>query len=174
MWPLKFMAQCQSKSIFDQYKAGCRFFDIRVVWNEKDSCWNFAHGLFKLKGDISIPFTYLSSVNTPVYVRVINEQNKNEDKFIEFCKYLHITFPKIRFCGGSNKKAIHTPLYWFGWGEPASISKYSSCNNDTKLETGWHLDDLFPRLYAMCFNKKWRKVYKDYPHFLIQDFIDKY
>lgn len=46
--------RCQDKTIEEQIKAGVRFFDIRVVWDRKLDCWQFAHGLVRFgwkKGD---------------------------------------------------------------------------------------------------------------------------
>ena len=39
--------RCQNKTIKEQKDAGVRFFDIRVVWDKKLDCWQFAHGLVK-------------------------------------------------------------------------------------------------------------------------------
>lgn len=46
--------RCQNKTIKEQIDAGVRFFDIRVVWDRKLDCWQFAHGLVRFgwkKGD---------------------------------------------------------------------------------------------------------------------------
>lgn len=46
--------RCQNKTIEEQIKAGVEFFDIRVVWDRKLHCWQFAHGLVQFgwkKGD---------------------------------------------------------------------------------------------------------------------------
>lgn len=39
--------RCQNKTIKEQIYAGVRFFDIRVVWDKKLDCWQFAHGLVR-------------------------------------------------------------------------------------------------------------------------------
>lgn len=46
--------RCQNKTIEEQIKAGVKLFDIRVVWDKKLGCWQFAHGLVQFgwkKGD---------------------------------------------------------------------------------------------------------------------------
>lgn len=52
--------RCQDKTIKEQINAGVRFFDIRVVWDRKLDCWQFAHGLVQFgwkKGDpLSVGF----------------------------------------------------------------------------------------------------------------------
>ncbi len=57
------------------------------------------------------------------------------------------------------------------------INKYSSDNctkhNDGHCTGRWY-DDLFPRIYAMLFNKKNRSTFADAPGFLMQDFVGVY
>lgn len=43
-WLVTPFARCQSKTIREQYNAGCRMFDIRVKW--VDGCFRCAHGLW--------------------------------------------------------------------------------------------------------------------------------
>lgn len=46
--------RCQNKTIKEQIDAGVEFFDLRVVWDKKLDCWQFAHGLVQFawkKGD---------------------------------------------------------------------------------------------------------------------------
>lgn len=46
--------RCQNKTIKEQIDAGVEFFDLRVVWDRKLHCWQFAHGLVRFgwkKGD---------------------------------------------------------------------------------------------------------------------------
>nr|DAI80203.1 MAG TPA: hypothetical protein [Bacteriophage sp.] len=39
--------RCQYKTIKEQIDAGVKFFDIRVVWDKEQDCWQFAHGLVR-------------------------------------------------------------------------------------------------------------------------------
>lgn len=46
--------RCQNKTIKEQIDAGVELFDLRVVWDKKLGCWQFAHGLVQFgwkKGD---------------------------------------------------------------------------------------------------------------------------
>lgn len=46
--------RCQNKTIKEQIDAGVELFDLRVVWDKKLDCWQFAHGLVRFgwkKGD---------------------------------------------------------------------------------------------------------------------------
>ena len=45
--------RCQNKSIKEQIDAGVKFFDLRVVWDWLD-CWQFAHGLVRFGGTVSV------------------------------------------------------------------------------------------------------------------------
>lgn len=42
-------ARCQSKTLEEQYEAGCRYFDIRYKWSEKRGQYVCGHGLWTSK-----------------------------------------------------------------------------------------------------------------------------
>ena len=42
-------ARCQSKTLEEQYAAGCRYFDIRYKWSEKRGQYVCGHGLWTSK-----------------------------------------------------------------------------------------------------------------------------
>jgi hypothetical protein len=46
--------RCQNKTIEEQIDAGVRFFDLRVVWDRKLHWWQFAHGLVRFGGTVSV------------------------------------------------------------------------------------------------------------------------
>ena len=46
--------RCQNKTIEEQIKAGVEFFDLRVVWDRKLHWWQFAHGLVRFGGTVSV------------------------------------------------------------------------------------------------------------------------
>lgn len=184
--PFKFMAQCQSKNIRQQYDAGARFFDLRIAFDEFGTP-EFAHGLITFKYDTTKALEELNSLPTPVYVRLINERDKNYEDFIKFCIISSILYKNIVFVGGLNKKDWRI-LYNFEHREPTYIDKYSSNNhdkcdgynefNETKHVdfSGGLWDDLFPRYYAWKNNKKWREFFLDKTErdFLLQDFVGVY
>ena len=184
----RFMVQCQSLDILDQIKQGVKLFDLRIVFDE-NSQPHFAHGLVDFDeehtSDIWTVEHTLETLNmfslvdsksggSGFHVRILNERNTNYEKFKEFCQHIETTYTHLNFFGGINKKDWKC-LYQFKTNpDKPVIDKYSSQNNDTPLGTGWHLDDLFPRIYALCFNKYWRKKYKDDDIYLLQDFVGKY
>lgn len=94
-WLVTPFAKCQSKTIREQYNAGCRMFDIRVKWVE--GRLHCAHGLWVSErlaysildeidklGDCIVVLTYEGSLNS--------YQEKN---FIESVMLMKATFPNI-------------------------------------------------------------------------------
>lgn len=187
MRPFRFMAQCQSLPLKQQWEVGCRVFDIRLIFDKKDGSPRAAHGLMEF-GDENTIYTALCFLNCraketgeKVYVRLLNERDENYDRFIGFCETL--CFPNLIFFGCNNKKTWER-LYNFNEIEPNLVDKYASMNHDEchEDESGWHhedcngtiWDDIFPRIYAKFNNKKWREHYKDVDVYLLQDFVGKY
>lgn len=170
-YPIRFAAKCQDKTIQEQYKAGARVFDLRVGF-DKDGTPFFAHGLISFKGDVYQILDYLNSLEDKIYVRILNERDKNYETFIKFCIKVQLKYSHIMFIGGQNKKDWKQ-LFEFNH-SLSFIDKYSSWNNDTHLGTGWYLDDIFPRIYAFCLNKHWRDKYSKDNIYLLQDFVGKY
>lgn len=168
----RFMAKCQDKTIQEQYEFGARLFDIRLVF-DKDGNVGFAHGLIDFEGDLDNILSYLDSCRDKIYVRILNERNKNFDLFKKKCMQIQLKYRHIIFYGGQNKKDWKQ-LFCFDNTCGTCIDKYSSMNNDTNIGTGWHLDDLWPRIYAICFNKYWRKKYQNKNIYLMQDFVGVY
>lgn len=94
-WLVTPFAKCQSKTIREQYDAGCRMFDIRVKWH--DGRFVCAHGLWRSErgaygildeidrlGGCIVILTYEGS---------LSEHNKED--FIECAKLMKATFPNI-------------------------------------------------------------------------------
>lgn len=94
-WLVTPFAKCQSKTIKEQYDAGCRMFDIRVKW--VDGYFRCAHGLW-----ISERFAYdiLDEIdklgNSIVILTYEGSLNENQEKdFIESANLMKDTFPNI-------------------------------------------------------------------------------
>ena len=106
-----------------------------------------------------------------VWVRIINEKDKDYECFSLYCNALERSYKNIKFYGGYNKKGWKL-LYSFKNQPPNVIDKYASWNNDVlNRGTGWLFDDIWPWIYAKLNNKKWRKKYANFDGFLMQDFI---
>ena len=94
-WLVTPFAKCQSKTIREQYNAGCRMFDIRVRW--VDGYFRCAHGLWT-----SERFAYgiLQELNTLGKCIVIltyegSLDSYHEKNFIESVMLMKATFPNI-------------------------------------------------------------------------------
>lgn len=167
--PFKFVAKCQSKSIYEQFcDYGVRVFDIRVRFKNGEPI--VAHGPIEFKCDV---LDYIEQINNladkvfflnqPVYVRLILESNKemkDQSKqqllFYEFCEYCLANYKNIRFFGG-NRKYDWEVVYEFETKDPVLIDKYSSTTNifgGKKDSWTAKLDDFWPWLYAKLYNKK--------------------
>lgn len=154
LYPFRFIARCQSKTIAEQYEAGARMFDIRISY-DKYGIPEFRHGAMAFKGDVEEVFRYLNSRKSRVYVRLLLEiYNKHsniihEGYFLGDCKVWSDEYPNITFfCG--RRKFDWKVVYNFKYKEP-DIVQYVSSMQGTKI------DDLWPWLYAKLHNKKHRQ-----------------
>lgn len=155
LYPFRFMARCQSKTLKEQYEdCGIRMFDIRLSF-DSNGVPEFRHGLIAYKGNVEEYFKYLDS-KKGVSVRLVLEEyhddkdNIQEDYFIKYCTHLKDEYRNIKFFGGIRKRDW-TVIYPFTY-NPRYDDKYSS--NNKNGTTGTILDDWFPWLYARFNNKK--------------------
>lgn len=188
--PFQWMYRCQSKNLEEQLEAGVRYFDFRLVF-DKGQNPHFAHGMATLKGDVLATLFRmhfqagnLTAPHEKIYIRLINERDRDHATFIRFCKFVEEHYTNITWVGGINKSDWRR-LYTFAAGEPELIDKYSSNNHDHcefdgdrevshKNFTGSIWDDLFPKIYAKKNNAFWRSRMADREGVLLQDFIGVY
>lgn len=171
--PFKFVAQCQRKTIEEQYeKYGIRLFDIRVKYNQKCNIWEFAHGAMVFTGKTPDKlFTYLNSRDEQCLVRLVLEYNmpvKNIEEisnlFAKQAEEWTKEYSNIYFWG-FNRKYDWKRLYEYEGMEEISI--YQAISSMT-----WKIwDDWFPWLYASSHNKDniEQGTTADY---LLMDFVD--
>lgn len=167
MKPFAWMARCQKVDLHDQfYKYGVRYFDVRIDY-KKDGTRVFKHGsaIWDLKVWEVIPTLnkMANTVNEPVYVRVILENNfKSHDQafkdkeFIEDCAWFKDTYENLIFVGG-RRKYDWERLYDFKTKEPTLDDKYSSTTHPfggDKKSIFAKIDDFWPWFYAKTHNKK--------------------
>lgn len=182
MYPFIPIAQCQSKSIIDQYNLGARWYDLRIRYDKKDRLI-VAHGLMVYKISSEKLCQILNRLNAlafydkeRVYVRVLYEMPsldksakavEHECQFNGFCNFIQSKFQYLTFIGGQRKydwKLIHN----FNTQAPKSIDMYSSC-------TWRKWDDWLPWMYARIMNNRNWKKYKDIEpdSFMLADFIHR-
>lgn len=172
LYPFRFMARCQSKTIEEQYELGIRMFDIRISF-DKEGTPEFRHGLIAYKGDVKSVLEYLNRMGD-THVRIMLEEYRddksdfNEVLFALACNDWKKHYPKIKFFGGRRKRDW-AKIIDFKY-DPIYDNKYSSCNTPDG-KTGTVLDDLWPWLYAKLHNRKNIKKGTDKPWLLI-DFVD--
>lgn len=172
LYPFRFMARCQSKTLVEQYYTyGVRMFDLRIKFS-KGGKYSFAHGIMEYDLDVDEILTLLNDFPENVDVRIIQENREGEfeDTFIQWCQKVRKQYPNIKFFGGRNKGSWKV-IYNFGYKGPTFLDKYSSVNNETANYTGTIWDDWFPFLYAWKNNRENIKNGTDRDYLFI-DFVN--
>ena len=147
LYPFRFIAKCQSKTIQEQYELGARMFDLRIKFDKKGTP-EFRHGSMAFKGSVTKTLQFLNTKK--VYVRLLLETKKSdidqEEMFRIFCRDCQEYFPNIKFfCG--RRKFDWKVVFEFKYKEPY-IEQYVSSMQGSKI------DDLWPWLYAKLHNKE--------------------
>ena len=140
-------SKCQSKTLKEQYEAGCRNFDIRYKYSTKRGCYVCAHGLWESKKDL---YDVLKEINSfgDCYVMLTCESGEEMNDMDMNLKLK--SNPQIKFTSFNVKhpkwKVVKTinPV--------ASVSKFKILDWRT-----WHTLLPIPWL--------WKKVYYDKPEF---------
>lgn len=170
--PLFFTAECQSKTIREQYESyGVRCFDLRVKFI--DGKFTIAHGIIQYKcskEDVMSDLDYINAKGDS-YVRVLHEV-RNEDEYKEssialfrqFCMELERDYKEIRFWCGKNLYNWEVD-YDFDGEDPSCEEKYASVC-PPKL-----IDDWFPWIFAHLHNEEIKAEGTDKDILLI-DFVN--
>lgn len=91
-WLVAPFSKCQSKTLIEQYRAGCRYFDIRI--KEHKGKLYLAHGLWRSKYDIyKILREFFGYVNDKVYLMVTYEGQGHIDELNQFYEWLKWDYP---------------------------------------------------------------------------------
>lgn len=165
MYPFKWMAQCQSKPLEEQYRLGARIFDIRISY-DKDNNPEFRHGLMVFKGNLYKYLNYLNSLKD-TYVRITLETSKEdsnqEELFIRECSILEHEFPNIVFFNAT-RKFDWKRLYKFKVEDLPLTQLVGSMS-------GRKINGLWPWLYAVLHNRQNLEVNR-YKEYILIDFIE--
>ena len=158
-------ARTQSKTIKEQYEAGCRIFDIRLKLIKGE--WRCAHGLWQSK---RLAFDILNEINSfedKCYVVLTYEGTaKKKEEFVTFVKMLKFAFKNICWGAISVKYGEGSNLFKVQYGFIASADKgfpggrqgFLPLNGST-----WHIILPIPWL--------WKKIYNDNTEFNEEYFI---
>lgn len=96
--PLIPFARTQSKTIKEQYEAGCRQFDIRVKYHAGE--WRCAHGWFFTKKTAYEIFAELDSFDEPVQVAITYEgRGGHKKEFMDFVNIIKKNYTNIIYGG---------------------------------------------------------------------------
>ena len=93
-------AKCQSKTLLEQYKAGCRFFDLRIVYY--NGAYHGAHGLWRTEHDV-LTLLYDLYVEAEkhedkVYIMTTYEgwlDDLDKSEFLAYCDYMRACYPNF-------------------------------------------------------------------------------
>lgn len=86
--------RCQNKSIKEQIDAGVRFFDLRVVWDRKLHCWQFAHGLVRFGGTVSVAGVIALLEMHKCLYRIVLECGTEYDEDLFLYGFVHAKYVK--------------------------------------------------------------------------------
>ncbi len=140
-------SKCQSKTLKEQYDAGCRYFDIRYKYSTKRGCYVCAHGLWESQRSL---YDVLREIHRfgDCYVMLTCESGQPMYKHTQD---IHINeFIKINFTSFNVKHPE--------WKVVRSINPVPSVSKFKILDwSTWHTLIPIPWL--------WKKVYFDKPEF---------
>ena len=160
-WLFWIFAKTQSKSIKEQYEAGCRLFDIRIrkVLGE----WKCAHGPWVTSRDAEEIIKEINNFPERCSMSVTYEGGwDNSDEFIEYVRALKSRYPKIGWGGiaikkGKESKGVNTQYDYVEHGDPGWIDAPSRQGFLPLDGRSWHTYIPIPWL--------WKKIYHNNPEF---------
>lgn len=177
-WISSPFAVTQSKTIKEQYEAGCRYFDFRL--RKKENVWICCHGLFETEKTFEeiladIPDGYMDITfeddfvdeptgKTNIYnfiSKYLIHTETTKQEFIDYIDYIVEKYPHIKLCAVNVKYPTWEMI---------------RCDNTVPIKAGflglngstWHTYLPIPWL--------WKKIYNDKPEFnedyyLMVDFL---
>lgn len=158
-WLVTPFAKTQSKSIKEQYEAGCRMFDIRVklVGNE----WKCAHGCWHTEKSATSILEEINNFKDECYVALTYEGNADKaEQFKEYVEGLKTIFKRIIWGGIAIKYGKDSHLFKVSYDYLQPYPSNWPPNRQGFLPLDgktWHILLPIPWL--------WKKVYNDVPTF---------
>lgn len=104
-WLIRPFSRTQNKTIVEQYKAGCRLFDLRVKY--KNNKWVLAHGLWEAKTPFSDVLNFLQNTDSIICLTYEGEPNNEE---LQLFNQLYESINNLGFVAIKKPKWIS--LYW--------------------------------------------------------------
>lgn len=163
-WLLIPFARTQSKTIKEQYEAGCRMFDLRIRLHEHQ--WRFAHGPMILQRGVGSVLSYLANKGD-CYVTLTYEGGmEGSELFEQYVRHLQEQYPGIHYGDACVKygvdskgvKVSYTKIIPATCKWPAAKQGFLPLDGKT-----WHTYLPIPWL--------WKKLYHNKPEFNNETFI---
>ena len=151
-------ARTQSKTIKEQYEAGCRMFDIRLRLIKGE--WRCAHGLWVSQRLAENIIREINDFYERCYVTITYEGGKKHKKeFIEFAYRLQEAFTYIKWGAIAIKYGEGSHLFKVQYDYIHRAKSWPVCKQGFLPLDGktWHIILPIPWL--------WKKVYNDKPEF---------
>lgn len=140
-------SKCQSKTLKEQYDAGCRYFDVRYKYSTKRGGYVCAHGLWESERSLGMVLLELNGFGDCYVMMTCESGEPLEDMTVD---YLIEAFTKIKFTSFNVKRPE--------WKVVKSVNPVPSVSKFKILDwSTWHTLLPIPWL--------WKKVYYDKPEF---------
>lgn len=156
-WLVTPFSKTQSKTLKEQYDAGCRLFDIRIKLHKGE--WKCAHGLWVTKRTAEDIIAELNSFDGVIVSLTYEGGYKHNEEFIRFvaqikAKYTAIAWWYTAIKYGKNSNGIKVKYDFIDMGEVKISTKQGFLPLDGST---WHTYLPIPWL--------WKKIYNDKPEF---------
>ena len=151
-WLFYPFAKTQSKTIKEQYEAGCRLFDIRI--RKVLGKWRCAHGPWVTVKTANAILDEINSFNDRCSVSITYEGGyKNVETFVAFVVKLKTLYKNIGWGGiaikkGKNSKGVSTKYDYLADAEPGWLDAPIGPRGFIPLDgSSWHTFIPFPWLW---------------------------
>lgn len=151
-------ARTQSKTIFEQYQAGCRMFDIRVKLVKGE--WRCAHGLWQSQRLAESIIKEIDCFKDRCYVTLTYEGGaKHKTEFVAFAEKMQQECPRIKWGAIAIKYGEGSHLFKVQYEYIHHAKNWPVCKQGFLPLNGstWHILLPIPWL--------WKKIYNDKPEF---------
>jgi hypothetical protein len=166
--PIAPFAKTQSKTIKEQYEAGCRVFDIRVkLYKGRFRC---AHGIWLTKKYAEDIFKELNELDGSIVTITYEGNSDNVILFQNFIKYLKLKYPLITYGYtaikyGKHSSSVNVKYNILEQGEYNVSGKQGFLPLDGR---SWHTYLPIPWLWKKIYNNK-TEFNED--HYIYVDFL---
>ena len=148
-WLATPFSKCQSKTLIEQYKTGCRYFDIRI--KEYKGKLYLAHGLWRSEKTVHQALRDLFRVvDDKVYLMITYEGRRYSDKLLELQEWIKWDYPCAVVTSLNIKKPVWKCIKVL---EDIPVVQYFKCLDGST----WHTYLPIPWL--------WKKIYYNKPKF---------